>query len=96
MKNSVMRRRQGCHSDFGSNKERKKDSRQGKKTPGKDLTKTRKPLSRQNSTKKCVYSRTIIKIQQEVCEIEELVPHICRKKTCFMQYIIQIYGTTAN
>ena len=51
---------QGWNSKFGSNKERKKDSRQGKKTPSKDLTKARKPLSRQNSTKKCVYSRKII------------------------------------
>ena len=45
---------QGWNSDFGLDKERKKDSRQGKKTPGKDLTKARKPLSRQNLTKKCV------------------------------------------
>ena len=51
---------QECHSDLGSNKERKKDSQQGKKIPGKDLTKARKRLSRQNSTIKCVYLRVII------------------------------------
>ena len=52
--------KQECHSDFGSNKERKKDTWQGKQTTGKDLTKARKRLSRQNSTKKCIYSRTNI------------------------------------
>ena len=35
-------------------------TRKGEKTPGKDLTKARKRLSRQNSTKKCVYPRTNI------------------------------------
>ena len=45
---------QGWNSDFGLDKERKKDFRQGKKIPGKDLRKARKCLSRQNSTKKCV------------------------------------------
>ena len=45
---------QGWNSDLGLDKERKKDSRQGKKIPGKDLRKARKRLSRQNSTKKCV------------------------------------------
>ena len=68
--------------------------RKEKRLLARILEKARKRLSRQNSTKKCVYSRTIIKIQQEVCEIEELVPR--RKKTCFMQEIIRIYGTTAN
>ena len=42
---------QGWNSDFGLDKERTKDSRQGKKTPGKDLTRGRKRLLRQNSTK---------------------------------------------
>ena len=45
---------QECHSDFSSNKERKKDARQGKQTTGKDLTKARNRLSRQNSTKTCI------------------------------------------
>ena len=36
---------QGCYSKFGSNKERKKDCRRGKKTAGKDLEKARKRLS---------------------------------------------------
>ena len=31
---------QGWNSKFGSNKERKKDSRQGKKTPSKDFNKS--------------------------------------------------------
>ena len=45
---------QGWNSDFGLDKERIKDSWQGKKIPGKDLKEARKRLLLQNSTKKCV------------------------------------------
>jgi len=45
---------QGWNSDFGLDKERIIDSRQGKKIPGKDLKEARKRLLLQNLTKKCV------------------------------------------
>ena len=48
---------QGWNSDFGLDKERKKACRQGKKDSWQDLTKARKRLLRQNSTKKYVNLR---------------------------------------
>ena len=50
---------------MGSDKERKKDSQQGKKTPGKDLTKSQTSVATKFD-KKCVNFRKNIQVGQKI------------------------------